>query len=148
MKPAEQSFNSLRDIVPPGHGLVVFDGECVLCNATVAVLLKYDKSKRLYFTKLKSETLASVTVFPDSSNSTTNSVILISDGRIYTESSAILGIAGILGGIFKLALAAYIVPGFFRNMLYRLVARNRYKWFGRRTQCFVPPEAERQRFLP
>lgn len=148
VEPGKELNARLIEIVPEGHGLVIFDGECVLCNATVAILLKYDKSKKLFFTSLKPEIWAFKPGIPESGNNAANSVTLYFAGHIFTESDAVLEIARLLGGKFKITLAGYIIPAFIRNRIYRLIARNRYKWFGKRAHCFIPPKADRHRFIP
>jgi predicted DCC family thiol-disulfide oxidoreductase YuxK len=71
----------------------------------------------------------------------------VADGRVFSESAAILEILRRLGGIWSVASAARIVPPALRDPLYRLIARHRYQWFGRLDTCRLPTAAERERFL-
>lgn len=137
----------LSHMIPRGHGLVIFDGECVLCNTVVRLLLKYDKSKNLYFTTLQSESLDLKSIIQVPDKNYANSVFFYYDGLIFAESQAVMEIARHLGGRWKVVLAGYLFPAFFRNVIYRIIAKNRYKWFGKRAQCFIPPEEDRYRFI-
>lgn len=76
-----------------------------------------------------------------------DSVILVDDNKAYVYSSAVLHIARKLGGIYSLAFVFIIIPGFIRNPLYKYVARNRYKWWGKKDACMVPDPELRSRFL-
>ena len=130
-------------------GLVVFDGFCVLCSATVKFLIKIDKNKLLKFTTLRSD--------PSRDNRNVNgigtgqpaSVIYIEKGQFYTESEAIIHLLKRLGGIWGM-LSAIIrhIPRKWRDYLYRLIARNRYQIFGKKNQCFIPSNNYTDRFIP
>ena len=75
------------------------------------------------------------------------SVVLLLNGVVYTESSAALKVAVLMGLPWSLAGVFYIVPPFLRNLVYRFVARNRYRWLGKRSTCRLPTVEERTRFL-
>ena len=79
---------------------------------------------------------------------TLTTVVFIDGGRAYTQSSAALRICKYLNRGWPLLYGFMIVPRFLRNALYNLVARNRYRWFGRKESCMLPPPAMRNRFLP
>nr|WP_328243734.1 DCC1-like thiol-disulfide oxidoreductase family protein [Priestia megaterium] len=69
------------------------------------------------------------------------------NGNLYTESTAILHIVRRLGGTIQLMACFRVVPAFIRNPLYRFIARNRYKWFGKQTSCMLPTPETKMRFL-
>jgi predicted DCC family thiol-disulfide oxidoreductase YuxK len=77
----------------------------------------------------------------------TDSIILIENNKVYYRSYAALRIARKLKGGWKLFYAAVIIPPFIRNFFYNFVARNRYRWFGKRDFCFVPDQALKERFI-
>lgn len=130
-------------------GLVVFDGFCVLCSATVKFLIKIDKNKLLKFTTLRSDPSR------DNRNETgietgqPASVIYIENGQVYTESEALVHLLKRLGGIWEMLSAILrIIPRKWRNYLYRLIAKNRYHIFGKKNQCFIPSGEYTDRFVP
>ena len=129
----------------PEH-LLLFDGVCNLCNGLVQFVIRHDKNKRFRFAPMQSASgkriLAQIgETEPD------NTSVYVRKNRILTRSSAALYIARDLGGPWALAYPFILVPGFIRNAVYDFVARNRFKWFGRREQCMVPSQEVDDRFL-
>ncbi len=129
------------------HPIILFDGFCHLCNATVTFLLKHDRRHVLRFASLQSaagarlmETCAKGSVLPDS-------VILIYKGECFTRSEAVLQAMRFLPAPWRWLAVFRIVPRPVRDWLYDGIARNRYRWFGRREQCRLPEPEERDRFL-
>ena len=132
-----------------GHGLVVFDGFCVLCSATVKFLLKIDKNKILKFTTLRQLASADGRKESGMQSKQLSSVIYIEEGEVYTESEAIVRIFRHIGGIWKpMAMLLGFIPRKWRDFLYRLIANNRYRIFGQKTQCFIAPKEYDNRFVP
>jgi predicted DCC family thiol-disulfide oxidoreductase YuxK len=119
------------------YPIILFDGFCNLCNGTVDFLLKRDHKKQFRFAPLQSET-GKLLIQKFEIPSNTDSVILIKLNRIYFESDAAIEIAGILPFPWKLGVIFKIVPKKIRNGLYRWIAKNRYRWFGKRTTCRIP----------
>jgi predicted DCC family thiol-disulfide oxidoreductase YuxK len=128
--------------------VVLFDGVCNLCNASVSFIIDRDPAGRFRFAALQSEAGREllerhgrpVTATPES-------VVLVEAGRVYEQSTAALRIARRLKGGWKLLYAFALVPRPLRDLVYRWIARNRYRWFGREEACRRPtPELER-RFL-
>jgi predicted DCC family thiol-disulfide oxidoreductase YuxK len=146
------------------HGLILFDGVCVLCSRTVHWIIRRDRAGYFRFAPLQSETAkqlirvhaaAGQDIRNDPQhirkdpkrNNVPDSIILLEGGRMYAESTAVLRIARRLDGPWKLAAALLIVPKAARDAAYRWVARNRYRWFGRRDRCMIPSPGIRDRFL-
>lgn len=127
--------------------IVVFDGVCVFCSGWVRFLLKRDRAARFRFATMQSQAgrrlLAGHGLDPDDPVS----FLLVEDGGAFTDSGAILRIVTRLGGAWRLAAAGYAVPRPVRDALYRWLARNRYRWFGRRDACFAPTPETAHRFL-
>jgi len=73
--------------------------------------------------------------------------MLIEDGRLYTRSAAALRMLKHLGGGWSLLYGLMIIPAFIRNGVYNLLANNRYKWFGKKTECWIPTQAIKEKFL-
>lgn len=128
------------------YPIVLFDGFCNLCNGTVNFILKRDKQKQFRFAALQSEA-GQILLKNYSVPSGTDSVVLIYKGEILTESDAILSIASLLPVPWKWGKVFTILPAGFRNRIYRWIARNRYRCFGKRKECRLPSPEERKYFL-
>lgn len=126
--------------------IVLFDGECNVCNASVQFILKRDAKGYFQFASLQSEMgqslLKQYGVSP-----TLNSLVLIDQGKAYTQSTAALKIAKNLNGLWKLCYMAILIPTKLRNQAYNVLANNRYKWFGKKEACLLPTQEQRRRFL-
>lgn len=132
----------------PGSSVILFDGVCNLCHGLVQFIIRRDPQARFRFAALQSEAgqrLMPGGVNPDPANP--DSVVLIEDGRVYTHSAAILRILSGLGGGWRLLGAASVLPHALRDAAYRFVARNRYRWFGRQNECWLPTPELKARFL-
>lgn len=114
--------------------VVFYDGDCLLCSKTIQFLLKKDKRRTLRYAPQQGETFKHFVI--DKEIASESSVIFLKDGAVYTKSSAALGIAKELPYPWKLLYAFIIVPGFIRNLLYDLIARNRKTWFGKTDSCY------------
>jgi predicted DCC family thiol-disulfide oxidoreductase YuxK len=136
--------NPITDYRP----ILFFDGECNLCNSSVQFIIKRDKKQQFLFAPLQSsrgkEAIAEV---QQQMLKVPDSVILYYNGKYYSRSSAALHIARLLGGIWSLFYAGMILPRFIRDGVYEWIARNRYKWFGKRNECMIPTPELRSRFL-
>jgi predicted DCC family thiol-disulfide oxidoreductase YuxK len=127
--------------------VILFDGVCNLCNWWVRFILKYDKNKVFKFASLQSkygtELLAHYNL-----PSTPLETVLLYDGKdIYSHSDAIIKINSKLSGIYKAGTIFKYLPRFIRDFFYRIIARSRYRLFGKRDQCMVPDETMKSRFL-
>lgn len=133
----------------PAGPVVLFDGVCNLCHASVSYVIDRDPHGRFRFASLQSETARTLlerhgVPIPGSEPDT---VLLLEDGRVYAQSTAALRIARRLSGPTRLLSLFLAVPRPVRDLVYRLVARNRYRWFGRSDACRVPTPALKARFL-
>lgn len=127
--------------------ILVFDGVCNLCSFGVRIVLRADRDGVFRFAFGQGETGGALKRAYGLPKGDLENVALIEDGRCYTKSDAVLEVARRLPLPWKLLLAFRIVPKALRDPLYSLVARNRYRWFGRRQDCFAPPPQHRARFL-
>ena len=131
--------------------IILFDGVCNLCNGFVQFVIRHDRLGRFRFAALQSEAartlLASVGIAPETLSAEPESVLLVRGGRLYSHSTAVLHIARGLGGVWQLAGLGWVLPQFLRDALYRFVARNRYRWFGRQESCMLPTPELKARFL-
>ncbi len=134
--------------IPANKKLVLFDGVCNLCDNAVQFIIKHDKKDRFRFASLQSDLgkrlLEERGLDPD----TIDSVVLIDPGvAYYRKSSAALEIARELSGGYSLLKNFLALPEGFRDLIYDLVANNRYKWFGKKEECMIPTPDLKQKFL-
>lgn len=127
--------------------IVLFDGICNLCSGAVQFILKRDKEKKFLFAALQSETGKRLLEQFEKDNPIPKSIVYLQNEKIYTKSTATLHIAHELGGVYKLVYWLRIIPEPIRDWIYDFVARNRYKWFGKRKECWIPTTALKSRFL-
>ena len=128
--------------------VLFFDGACNLCNRFVQFVIRHDREKLFLFASLQSEAgKQMLETLKASGQKIPDSVILSFNDRYYLQSDAALQLLRLLGGSWKLLYGLMIVPRFIRNAVYDLIARNRYKWFGKRDACMVPTAELRARFL-
>jgi predicted DCC family thiol-disulfide oxidoreductase YuxK len=137
--------------VDPVEAILFFDGYCGLCNGFVDFLIARDVSSRIRFAPIQGATAAAL--IPEDAVSeeegiAPRSIVLWHGGIALRKSDAVLRVVGELGGAWKVFRVLYGIPLAIRNFIYDRVAGNRYRWFGRRTSCRLPSEAERERFLP
>ena len=127
--------------------IVVFDGVCNFCNYWINFAVKRDRRKKLKFTTLQGETAKKLLPQFNINPTSLSSVIFIDKGKAYTQSSASIRICKYMNGGWKLFYGLIIVPKFIRDVIYNWIARNRYKWFGKKDSCMVPTAELRERFL-
>lgn len=136
-----------RGEVPPGP-IVLFDGHCTLCSGVVDFLIRRDTRGRLRFAPLQSDAgqrlLRSHGIpMPDEPDT----MVLIEGGRALVRSSAALATTRYLRFPWPLSQVCFVVPAILRDAVYKVVARNRYRWFGKSERCRVPTPELRARFL-
>lgn len=127
--------------------IILFDGVCNLCSSSVQFVLKRDKKKQFLFGSLQGsfgqEILARYNLPAD----TFNSFILLEDNQLYTKSTGALRMLKHLGGGWRLLYGFIIIPRFLRDAVYGFIAKNRYKWFGKKEACWLPRPEWKDRFL-
>ncbi|MEW9667979.1 thiol-disulfide oxidoreductase DCC family protein [Ammoniphilus sp. 3BR4] len=126
--------------------IILFDGVCNFCNFWINRLITLDKREVFRFASLQSDAGKALRE-KYHITSELDSVILLDDGRYYTESMAILRICKNLGGGWRILYVLKIVPDPIRNGMYRWVAKNRYRLWGKQDYCMMPTPERRRRFL-
>ena len=126
--------------------VILFDGVCNLCTGSVQFILKRDKEKKFMFASLQSSYGQGLLQQFDLPTDTFNSFILYQDKKIFTRSTAALKMFQQLKG-WKWVRLFWIVPKFIRDGVYDLIAKNRYKWFGQKNECWLPTPELKARFL-
>ena len=129
------------------YPIVLFDGVCNFCNYWVSFAIKRDRKKKLRFASLQGETAKQILPQYNIQSSSLSSVIFIDNGRAYTQSSAAIRICKHLDGGWKLFYGLIIIPKFIRDFFYNIIARNRYKWYGKKESCMEPAPGLRERFI-
>jgi predicted DCC family thiol-disulfide oxidoreductase YuxK len=132
--------------------LLLFDGECAMCDATVQWVLDHDRQGVFSFAPLQGPTAKEIRARHPELPPTLDSLILVRQTprgeEVRYHSDAVLGLARGLGGAWRLAAALKLLPRFLRDPWYRMLARNRYRLFGKLEGCRVPQPHEAARFLP
>ncbi|PVW15613.1 thiol-disulfide oxidoreductase DCC family protein [Marixanthomonas spongiae] len=131
----------------PKHKIILFDGVCNLCNSSVIFAIKRDKNDVFRFAALQSEIGEELTSKLNIDTSKTDSIILIDGDAHYEKSSAALCIAKHLSGGWPLLYAFIIIPKFIRDSVYNFIAKNRYKWYGKKESCMIPTPELQAKFL-
>jgi predicted DCC family thiol-disulfide oxidoreductase YuxK len=127
--------------------IVLFDGVCNLCNSSVQFIIKRDKKKQFRFASLQGNYGQAFLKKYNLPADNFNSFILLEDDKVYTRSTGALRMLKHLGGGWNMFYGFIILPKFIRDGVYNWVARNRYKWFGKRDECMIPTRDLKERFL-
>lgn len=139
------------------HPILFFDGVCGLCNRFVDFMLKADSRSRFRYAPLQGETARRLLGMEgeagghkpgDPQAGDPRSFVFLEKDAFNEQSNAVLLALSRLGGAWRLIAVLYVFPRPVRDFVYRIVARNRYRWFGRRDACRLPAPEERDRFLP
>ncbi|MDC0104823.1 DCC1-like thiol-disulfide oxidoreductase family protein [Bacteroidia bacterium] len=128
------------------NNIVLFDGVCNLCNRSVDFIIRNQKSHKLQFASLQSDVGKSI-VNKSGLDEIPDSVMLYVDGKLLVRSDAALAISTYLKRPYVYGIIFKYVPKILRDSVYNLIAKNRYRWFGKKETCRVPSADERERFL-
>jgi predicted DCC family thiol-disulfide oxidoreductase YuxK len=129
------------------RAIVLFDGVCHLCETTVQFILLRDRTAYFHFASLQSPFAQKLLKEKGLNTDTFDSIILIENGKVYQYSDAALRIVRKLSGAWKFLYVFILTPKCARDSAYKLIARNRYRWFGKKETCFMPQKDWRHRFL-
>lgn len=127
--------------------IILFDGECNFCNASIQFIMKRDRLAYFKFGFLQGQ-YGKALQKERKLLEVLDSLVYIEGEAIYTKSSAALRICRHLKGFWKIFFVFLVVPLPFRDAVYDFIARNRYKWFGKRDACMIPSPEQNKRFLP
>jgi predicted DCC family thiol-disulfide oxidoreductase YuxK len=135
-------LNNIKDPV------ILFDGICNLCSGAVLFIIKHDPKHLFRFASLQSEFGQKIIKqFKIPPGEAMNSFILFENEKIYTRSTGALRVAKKLNGLWPLMYSFIIIPPFIRNAFYNLIASDRYKWFGKKEECWIPTPELKSLFL-
>jgi predicted DCC family thiol-disulfide oxidoreductase YuxK len=127
--------------------IILFDGVCNLCNTSVQFVIEHDPTAIFRFASLQSDAGQAILAKNALNTEGLNSVILVENNVVYDRSTAALRIAKRLSGGVQLLAVFLIVPRFIRDFVYKIVAKNRYRWFGKQEVCWLPTKELKARFL-
>lgn len=127
--------------------VLLFDGVCNLCNGAVQFIIERDKKEQFLFASLQSDYAKEHLKDANLPEGFLDSLVLLDNGTYFTQSSAALRIAKKLDGAWPLMYGFIIIPKFIRDAVYNFIARNRYKWFGKKEQCWIPTPELKARFV-
>ena len=127
--------------------VIVFDGVCNFCNAFVNFVLKWDSPGLFRFGTLQSQPAQDILAQLHLSTRDYETFLLLENGKVFTKSTAALKVLRCLPGVWPWMYAFIIIPRPLRDMVYSVIARNRYQWMGKSDTCRVPTPEERARFI-
>jgi len=130
-----------------GAPVIVFDGVCLLCSRWVRFVLRHDRGGNIRFASMQSGSGRALLQRFGLDPNDPLSLLYVVDGEGFQDSDAILRVLGSFGGAWRLTAVLRLIPRPGRDALYRWLARNRYRWFGRSDRCFVPSADQSGRFL-
>ena len=137
------AFNTLY----PDKPLVLFDGVCNLCNASVQFIIEHDPEGKIMFASLQSERGQAILQHLGMKMDDFDTFIFIEKGVAYTRSTGILKELRYFKGGWRFLYAFIVIPRPIRDFFYNIVARNRYRWFGKKNECWLPTPELKMRFL-
>ena len=129
------------------HSVVVFDGMCVLCSANARFILRHDRRGRFRLATMQGAAGAALMARFGIDPLDPETFIVVEGGHAWRDSDAVFAIWRGLGWPWRAGTVLRVVPRAVRDAAYRMVARNRYRWFGQRETCFVPTPGQAARVL-
>ncbi|PCJ82413.1 MAG: thiol-disulfide oxidoreductase [Flavobacteriales bacterium] len=127
--------------------IVLFDGVCNFCNSTISFMIKRDKKKIFRYTPLQSKIAQHLLKKHNLLDEGIDSIIYIKNGEAFVKSSAALLMCKQLSGLWPVFYSLIVIPRVIRDFFYDIIARNRYRWFGKRDACMVPTAEVKELFL-
>lgn len=136
-----------QPFIPSGKKLILFDGVCNFCNFWVNFIISRDKKDLFRFASLQSEVGKTILNYLNLSTENFDTFVLIEGKHFYFKSTAALKVLKNINGWLKVLYPLILLPKFLRDSVYNLIAKNRYKIFGRSDTCRIPTESEKAKFI-
>jgi predicted DCC family thiol-disulfide oxidoreductase YuxK len=134
--------------LPQGKKIILFDGVCNLCDSSVQYIIKNDKNDVFRFVQLQSDLGTKILQHIGILNQKIDSVVLYEPGvAYYYKSGAVIEISKTLQGLFNYGMLFRILPNSLRDVVYDYIAKNRYKWYGKKESCMIPTPELKSKFL-
>ena len=140
-------MSNTHDVPEIPDNLILFDGVCNLCSASVQCIIRHDPAAKFRFAALQSEIGREVLRSQGLDPTDLQTLMLIGDGKVFVRSDAAIEIASRLGGGWSVLKIFRFVPRVVRDGIYSTIARNRYRLFGRKEVCMIPSPEIQERFL-
>ena len=129
------------------HTVIFFDGNCILCNRSVGLILKNDSGKEFLFASLQSDAAKNILLHYNLKNISPSSILLLAEDKVYDKSEAVLKICQKLDWPWRIFTLFKYLPKRFRDYMYDGIAKNRYRWFGKMDSCTLVFPEYKNRFL-
>ena len=137
----------LSDKIKTKQPIVLFDGECSLCSSSVRFLIKHNKKGNLNFASLKSEDGLMILRNGGKGVLQSDTLLFLENNSLYSYSTAAIKITAHLAYPWRMLGVFTIIPAAIRDLFYKVIAKNRYKWFGRKSYCMTDIQGNQSRFL-
>ncbi len=137
----------MKNLTTLSHPTIFFDGVCNLCTGSVQFIIKHDPKQYFRFASLQSELGQEVLQQFNLPSAEFGSFILLENGKMYTKSTAALRVTKKLNSLWPVLFSFIIIPPFIRNWVYSFIAKNRYRWFGKKEACWIPNAELNKLFL-
>ena len=147
IQPYSYQTDTLVPPFPDDRAVVFYDGVCVLCSGFARFVIRHDVERKIMLCQAQSPLGQAIYRHYGLSATEFETYLLLWQGRLFVKSAAFFEIMGIIGGVWSLVRILRIFPVFIRERTYDFIARNRYRWFGKRDLCEAPSLEERGRFL-
>ncbi len=129
------------------HAIVLFDGVCNFCNDRINFIIRHDKKDYFRFTALQSDIGKKILEGNKIALPNLDTFILVENSKTHNRTSAALRIVKHLNGLWPMLFVLIVVPPFIRDIVYKVIAKNRYKWWGKKESCMIPTAEIRAKFL-
>jgi predicted DCC family thiol-disulfide oxidoreductase YuxK len=133
--------------LPKNKSLILFDGVCNLCNSSVNFIIKHDIREHFLFASLQSDAAKEILLQLNEEKIKMDTILLVENGKLYKKSTAALRISKKLNNGYKFLYGFIIIPRFIRDVVYDYIAKNRYKWYGKKESCMLPSPKLKKRFI-
>jgi predicted DCC family thiol-disulfide oxidoreductase YuxK len=141
--PSQRTAKNVNEV----PNLILFDGVCNLCSASVQFVIRHDSAAKFRFAAIQSEIGREIFQRHGLDPANLQTFVFITDGRIFLRSDAAIEVVARFGGAWKLLRVFSLVPRSVRDAIYSFIAQNRYRWFGRQEVCMTPTPEIKERFL-
>lgn len=128
-------------------GIVLFDGECNFCNATVLYIIKYDKKDKIRFASQQSKIGMKILNENNYHNNSISTIILIKDNEFFIKTDALIEVCKLMVGFPRVFIVLQLIPTKIRNYFYDVFSKHRYDLFGKKKECAIPSQEIREKFL-
>lgn len=140
--------NRIKELLKNQKKVILFDGVCNFCNSSILKIIRHDKKNVFFFASLQSDIGIEITTHFNIDILKVDSIIMVeSEDKFSVKSTAALRILKEFNGFWKILQIGWIIPENTRNIIYDYIAKNRYKWFGKKDECMIPTPEIKSKFI-